>query len=275
MSETRFCTSCKTDQPLSRFNVVRGKPHGNCRTCKTDYNRQQRRAKGVKPKSTGPIVDGKQVCSLCLTAKPLADFSPLKSGLGGVAGKCRSCHTATEKARRAANGIPVKNLSRIEDDKKLCVTCEEMRPFEDFSPSKRGLGGISASCKPCFRLRYGMTREQSRAAAAAHRARHPERVRARQRIYQFERNKTVRATADGSVTDEFMKALYDTEDCAYCRRFTERNRRTADHATPLARGGTHSADNLVMACHPCNSSKRDRTAEEFLENLDATLCDSD
>ncbi|MBP2498383.1 5-methylcytosine-specific restriction endonuclease McrA [Methylobacterium sp. PvP062] len=268
----RFCTCCKTDQPIGRFNVVRGQPHGHCRTCKTNYNRQQRRAAGVKPKSTGPIVDGKKICSACLTAKPLADFALLKSGRGGVAGACKACHTTTEKARRAAQGIPVKNLSRIEGDNKLCVTCQEMKPLGDFSPSARGLGGCSANCKPCHNLRYRAPKERAREVTAKHRARHLERVRARQRIYQFERNKSVRATADGTVTDEFMKALYDTEDCAYCLRFTERDRRTADHATPLARGGAHSADNLVMACHPCNSAKRNRTGEEFLEIIDATLC---
>lgn len=39
---------------------------------------------------------------------------------------------------------------------------------------------------------------------------------------------------------------------------------TMDHATPLARGGHHTASNVVPACAACNSSKGASTAKEFL-----------
>ena len=39
---------------------------------------------------------------------------------------------------------------------------------------------------------------------------------------------------------------------------------TRDHVIPIARGGTHTWDNVRLACRRCNSQKNDRTLEEYL-----------
>jgi hypothetical protein len=39
-----------------------------------------------------------------------------------------------------------------------------------------------------------------------------------------------------------------------------------DHFVPRARGGPDAMDNLVLACAPCNRSKRDKMPEEFLKD---------
>lgn len=38
---------------------------------------------------------------------------------------------------------------------------------------------------------------------------------------------------------------------------------TVDHYVPLARGGRHDIENIVFACHRCNSEKRDLMPSEF------------
>lgn len=48
--------------------------------------------------------------------------------------------------------------------------------------------------------------------------------------------------------------------CAYCHR---RRPLTIDHVVPLARGGPHTASNVVPACQPCNSRKGDRAAPTY------------
>lgn len=42
--------------------------------------------------------------------------------------------------------------------------------------------------------------------------------------------------------------------CAYCQSASPL---TMDHVVPLARGGWHAIGNILPACQPCNSSKRD------------------
>ncbi len=37
-----------------------------------------------------------------------------------------------------------------------------------------------------------------------------------------------------------------------------------DHMVPLSRGGLHCWTNVCLACPPCNLSKHDKTAEEFM-----------
>ncbi len=51
----------------------------------------------------------------------------------------------------------------------------------------------------------------------------------------------------------------DGERCVYCG--TTKNL-TLDHVIPRSKGGTDSWENLVTACHSCNSKKGNRTPEE-------------
>lgn len=46
--------------------------------------------------------------------------------------------------------------------------------------------------------------------------------------------------------------------CHYCQVHFGRSALTVDHVVPLVRGGTNTADNIVMACSACNMSKNDR-----------------
>jgi 5-methylcytosine-specific restriction endonuclease McrA len=38
-----------------------------------------------------------------------------------------------------------------------------------------------------------------------------------------------------------------------------------DHKIPIAKGGTHSLDNLVLACMPCNQEKHAKDIDEYRE----------
>ncbi|NET53326.1 MAG: HNH endonuclease [Merismopedia sp. SIO2A8] len=51
----------------------------------------------------------------------------------------------------------------------------------------------------------------------------------------------------------------DAHTCQYCG---SKKKLTLDHVLPRSRGGTHTWDNVVTACDPCNSFKSDRTPRE-------------
>lgn len=55
--------------------------------------------------------------------------------------------------------------------------------------------------------------------------------------------------------------LRDGHRCAYCGRTSGPFH--VDHIFPRSRGGDNSADNLTVACAPCNGSKGARTPEEW------------
>ena len=50
----------------------------------------------------------------------------------------------------------------------------------------------------------------------------------------------------------------DLHACQYCGKPAE----NLDHVTPRSRGGTHTWENVVAACRPCNTRKGDRTPDE-------------
>lgn len=50
----------------------------------------------------------------------------------------------------------------------------------------------------------------------------------------------------------------DGHRCQYCGDRAE----SIDHVVPRSRGGAHVWENVVAACHPCNSHKRDRSLVE-------------
>lgn len=56
--------------------------------------------------------------------------------------------------------------------------------------------------------------------------------------------------------------LRDGHACAFCGERFDTKELTFDHVLPRSRGGTSLFENLVAACAPCNSRKRDRTPEE-------------
>ena len=55
--------------------------------------------------------------------------------------------------------------------------------------------------------------------------------------------------------------------CAYCLmdlRDAPRVMRTVDHIVPRRWGGTNARANLLTACHPCNSRRRDMPLARFV-----------
>ena len=75
-------------------------------------------------------------------------------------------------------------------------------------------------------------------------------------------------SCDGSVDGPFIRALLQETHCAYCGCQTKRKHRQVEHVMPLAKGGTHTADNIVMSCSRCNSAKGAKLPLQWLLSKD-------
>lgn len=70
----------------------------------------------------------------------------------------------------------------------------------------------------------------------------------------------------GKVDKDYVNELLKGDVCYYCgERIT--GKKTIDHKTPSARGGTNENENLVLCCVHCNTQKNDKTEEEYREWL--------
>lgn len=76
------------------------------------------------------------------------------------------------------------------------------------------------------------------------------------------------------IRKEKRLAIYlrDGLACCYCGEGVEDGAKlTLDHLTPHSAGGSNAADNLVTACHRCNSSRGNRDWKAFAGAVAAYL----
>lgn len=62
-------------------------------------------------------------------------------------------------------------------------------------------------------------------------------------------------------------ALRDGGKCQYCGVNVSSKTGTMDHVIPRSRGGTHTWENVVLACSKCNQKKADKMPEAFYLKL--------
>lgn len=81
---------------------------------------------------------------------------------------------------------------------------------------------------------------------------------------QSVRNRLIQAKPTPDVTAIYVMSSSDASiPCFWCGEMTTKGGRHVDHKTPIAKGGGHSAENLVIACKPCNLSKGALNPDEF------------
>lgn len=183
----------------------------------------------------------------------------------GKSNHCKPCHASYERERRIKHGTTPRRLrDRRLDGSGLreCFRCNKVKSVEDFSPSTRGYLSLSAYCRPCNNEYIHQHRDSASAYVRKWRSGN-QRWKDCHRAQQAKRRAQKTNTDTGLVTVQVVQSILSDDLCAYCGRRIDLPKRTIDHVIPLSRGGAHHPDNLVMACGPCNSSKRDLTAEEY------------
>ncbi len=210
----------------------------------------------------------KTVCTKCNESKDQSHFY-VNPKTNRRQSWCVKCRRELERKRRLSRGITPKIFSEIKDGRKLCLNCNKFKLFIHFSPSYAGIGGLISYCKKCQRNRF-RNRDRGRIHTASYRKRNHERYKSSNRIRQFKRIHLCEVTSDGTLTDDVLKEIYSEKFCHYCDEYTIKSNRTLDHKIPLSRGGSHSKNNVVMACNTCNCSKSDKTDVEFMLYLQET-----
>lgn len=137
------------------------------------------------------------------------------------------------------------------------------RPGQQERRARRALG--QAWCRRCqawlpaVDVRKGACRPHANEEYREHYARDGYAVR--QRVHARKRGvePLPRVGAD-ALTDQFAGA------CAYCPTAAA----TWDHIVPVSRGGRTTPGNVVPACSPCNSSKKDAEVLSWLRRTGRT-----
>jgi 5-methylcytosine-specific restriction endonuclease McrA len=107
---------------------------------------------------------------------------------------------------------------------------------------------------------YAANREALRAYSRAWRKANPDVCRA-----ASQRRRALVKANGGHFSGEELADMRRAQNgiCAYCKAQHDPDDLSIDHVIPLRQGGPHEAANIVLACLICNSSKGNRTPEQW------------
>lgn len=240
-TQAKQCYDCREEKLLTQFHRDKVRDDGlkvYCKECckKRKRERHQRLLSGEKPY----IALVSKVCLTCGLEKPAADFGLNSNANDGKQPHCKLCENVSQMQRlqQYADGTrPYRPC-----DVKYCSGCKTVKSHMEFSGNKYAADGLHSYCKPCAMARQTQHNrakpEVSRAATRRRRARKKQ-------------------CGDVSLTIaqwQFVLAKQKGR-CYYCGR---KRRLTQDHILALMNGGTHTMDNVIAACHSCNSRKGTR-----------------
>lgn len=194
-----------------------------------------------------------KMCTRCPGTKDESEFHG--DGKGGLKSWCKKCCASHMKERRAIYRVRIHEED--ETSPTFCPRCESTKMRKDFYPKPTNATGISTYCRTCENTR--ITSSLQRHKATKQRADRNHRQTLSYKISNVAKDQRRRAAKRGAERNDFtaaqwlaMKKHYDYR-CVYCQKKTIAL--TQDHLTPLSKGGSHTASNIVPACHSCNSRK--------------------
>lgn len=314
---TKTCARCKQTLPRTinyfpwisehtnitggRTKLVKANFYSYCCTCRRQQSRisseNRRRAAGMKPKKTFPVVDGFKECSKCEENQSVSEYywNSTRQRYGAV---CKSCSRWVGRERATSNrraaGMKIKKTYPVVDGFKTCSSCVQSLPATRehfFWSESKGL--YFSKCKACLkpgRMAYGRDYRNKPGYSEYQRewwVQNPE----RQKEYRVRwasdpdnkeaillkghrRRATLRGVTVGKVPRNIKSLLREAQDnrCHWCGKDLKRKRVHLDHFYPIAplpgeRQGSHSVENLAVACEHCNETKSNLQPETFASRI--------
>lgn len=183
---SKRCTKCREVKPLEEFPPRKNRRSGRkswCHVCHAVRARERRWEKLGIPPEDWPLLHqeveaqaarrnsapaGFKRCSRCDEVKPLAEYSPDKSKLGGRKSRCRVCDARRNRERRwEKQGIPPESWPHLHQEAdaraarrssvpggyKACSRCGEAKPLAEFPAHKGSRDGRDSQCLMCHARR--------------------------------------------------------------------------------------------------------------------------
>lgn len=192
-----------------------------------------------------------KTCRVCQSTKALSDFYTDKSMTDGFRSACKECVKAARREYHIVHGeharasaiaysrTPKGRENRRTNQRKRMQSASFKAYQRAWSKTEKGRASGRSRVNRFAKTTLG---------DAANKRRHVAR-RARERIII------------NTLTANEWAVILSAHDnrCRYCgRAFSSDLPPTQDHVMPISKGGHHTKDNVVPACKPCNSRKRDR-----------------
>ena len=198
------------------------------------------------------IISRMFLCRMCQKILPRESFGNDRQKKDGRRRRCKECDATARANSRLSNLTAEKARAKRYRETHRTETAERKRAYQT-GPGKTKM---LARSRAYGKTPGGLARSRR---SVSHYGQTPK-GRLTNRIRCARRRARI-MTAPGVFTDEDWNAtiLRQRNRCYHCKaRFAGKLPATIDHMTPISKGGHHSPENIVAACRPCNSRKRDR-----------------
>ena len=163
MPETKTCTSCKIEQPLTEFGKHNNKKNVNvtCKKCNARKSMEYRINNALilkeKHSAHGYILPSHKICNMCNIKRPITEFTKSLSSKDGLRNYCKTCnskimanyhtdHRVEESEKRAA----LRPQKPYQDPtKQICTKCNIEKPITEFSTRANRKHVPLSICKKC------------------------------------------------------------------------------------------------------------------------------
>ena len=189
----------------------------------------------VKARKAIDHEDGTRTCAECGLRKSLSEFHKDAKASKGHRARCAECHTAASKSWYKENQPRQKEKATVRRIK----FADRIRKQDS--------------------ERYERTKPRRLELASKH--------------SQIRRARKAKTEYDKGISKKSLRKLFGDQ-CHYCGITMDfagttkaagykDSHATIEHILPLSKGGTHTWDNVVLACRRCNISKHNKTSDEW------------
>lgn len=171
-----------------------------------------------------------KICNHCKQELELSNFS-FRNDVQKYRNVCKQCRAEKEKLRRILQSDEIK-----EKDKRRSQT-EERKEWRKQNAKKNIVRNRALD-----RERYVRDKEKRLLLS---------------KMFSGKRRKRIKELSDGTINTKSVLLKLETQNnkCYWCNTSIGELTASPDHYIPLAKGGKHSIDNIVLTCLSCNLSK--------------------
>lgn len=246
-------------------------------------------------------LDGVATCHSCRAAAkpPIAEGAKLCIVDGCEREHCARGYCTLHYGRNKLHGDPSVSLKgqtyrtvTLDDGRRVCRSCGEPKPANDYHADGASPDGLRAQCKACrgkyMQCYHEENADKRREYMNNRRMTFGDHVRALDTA-RYERDKDKRVALATEQTHIRRARMREVEhergitvialrkrqgdNCCYCgvemdfqrgsKGAISPFRATLEHILPISRGGGHTWQNAALACHACNTSKNNKTVDEW------------
>jgi hypothetical protein len=250
---TKACAGCKNIKSIDEFYADQSRTDGRvnyCKECHKGQSLSYLSTRRTNLTNNLPEVPTVKVCIKCKQEKSASEFSRMILSKDGLYYYCKSC-------------VKVYQDKRLRLDPDLWKNNYRRRIEWHRAYYRKNRGTILPRMKVYNCITHREARDARLKKWIKNNLEHYRELHCEART----RRRARKAGAPGSHTyKEFFKLCVTFEwKCVYCEKHT--SRLTEDHMMPICRrelNPTNYIESILPACKGCNSSKRDKTPEEWL-----------